>query len=293
MIRKQSAGDWLLDVVAYASMTLMGIVTLLPFMNVLSKAFSAEWAVVTGKVSFLPIDFQLDTMKFVVTGQPFLNAFAISIYITLAGTVISLAVTAITAYPLSKKEIKGMKWMMIVFVFTMLFSGGLIPSYMLIKHLNLINNVWAVILPGVVNVFNLLIVKSYYETLPESLEESARIDGASNLGIVFRIIIPLSLPVLATICLFIAVGYWNEYFNPMLYLTQADLKPLQVYMRDLVMDAQGSSDMLYRNSDDLLNVTPEGVRSATIIASTVPIVLIYPFLQKYFIKGVLIGSVKG
>ncbi|HZG78043.1 MAG TPA: carbohydrate ABC transporter permease [Paenibacillus sp.] len=292
MIRRQVNGDFFLDVFVYGCMTFMGVVTLFPFLNVLSKSLSADWAVVSGKVSFFPVDFQLETMKLVVSSNEFLNAFLNSFYITVAGTLISLAVTAITAYPLSKKEIKGMKLVLIFFVFTMLFNGGLIPNYMLIKELHLINNLWSVILPGVINVFNLLIVKSYYESLPESLEESARIDGASNIGILFKIIIPLSIPVQATIFLFIAVGYWNEYFSPMLYLTRPDLKPLQVYMLDLVMNAEGSSDMLMR-ADDMFNVSPEGVRAATIIASTVPIILVYPFLQRYFIKGVLIGSVKG
>ncbi len=291
--RKHNISDVVLDIFVYSVMILMGLLTLFPFMNVFSKAFSAEWAVVSGKVILFPVDFQLFTMKYVVTNKEFLNAFSISLFITGIGTLLSLLVIAVTAYPLSKKSMKGMKLILILFVFTMLFNGGLIPNYMLIKNLGLLNRLWSVILPSVISVFNLLIVKNYYESLPESLEESARIDNASNFRIIFSIILPLSKPVLATICLFTAVGYWNEYFHPMLYITRVNLKPLQVYMRDLVMEALGSSDMLYKSSDDLGDITPEGVRAATIIAATVPIVIVYPFLQKYFIKGVMIGSVKG
>jgi putative aldouronate transport system permease protein len=181
---------------------------------------------------------------------------------------------------------------MVLFVFTMLFSGGMIPNYLLMRNLNLINNLWALILPGMISVFNMLIIKSYYENLPEALEESARIDGAKTYTILFRIILPLSMPVIATISLFYAVGFWNDFFNPMLYINDTSLKTLQLYLRDVVMDAD-TSNAANKSVDDLMNMSPEGIRAATVVASTVPILCVYPFLQKYFIKGVLIGSVKG
>ncbi|KAI7258995.1 hypothetical protein KC345_g10412 [Hortaea werneckii] len=269
----------------------MGLITLLPFANVLSKSVSEEWAITSGKVGIFPVGFQLDTMKFVVTSSQFLHSLLISVIVTLVGTLLSLLVTAMTAYPLSKRELPGSGILIVMFIFTMMFSGGIIPNYLLIRQLGLINHLGSLILPALINVFNMLVIKSYFESLPESLEESAKLEGARNYTILFRIILPLSAPVLATIGLFYAVSFWNDYFNPMLYINSSNLKPLQLYLQDIVMNADSSS--LNRSADDLMNVPAEGVRAATVIASTVPILLVYPFLQKYFIKGVLIGSVKG
>lgn len=292
-MRKKTFGDIGLDAVVYATLLLMALTTLLPFANVLSKAVSQEWAVVSGKVGVFPVGFQLETMKFVVTSSQFIRSFSVSVIVTVGGTLLSLLLTAITAYPLSKRHLPGISSVMVLFIFTMLFNGGIIPNYLLIRYLGLMNSLWALVLPALINVFNLLVIKSYYETLPDSLEESARMDGAKNFTILFRILLPLSGPVLATIALFYAVYYWNDYFHPMLYINSPSLKPLQLYLRDIVMDANSVSAGIDRSADDLMNVSPEGVRAATVIASTIPILLVYPYLQKYFIKGVLIGSVKG
>ncbi|WP_127580575.1 carbohydrate ABC transporter permease [Paenibacillus koleovorans] len=292
-MRKKTSADWSLDIVIYGTLLLMTLVTLLPFANVLSKSVSQEWAVVSGKVGVFPVGFQLETMKFVVTSSSFIRSFMVSVGVTVVGTVLSLLLTALTAYPLSKRHLPGMGFVMVLFIFTMLFSGGIIPNYMLIRNLGLMNSLWSLVLPALISVFNLLIVKSYFEGLPESLEESARIDGARTYTILFRIILPLSGPVLATIALFYAVYFWNDFFNPMLYINSPSLKPLQLYLRDIVMDANSVTAGMERSADDMMNISPEGVRSATVVASTIPILLVYPYLQKYFIKGVLIGSVKG
>ena len=291
-MRKKTIGDISLDLFSYAILLLMAVATLLPFANVLSKSVSEEWAVVSGKVGILPVGFQLKTMEYVVTSSQFLNSFLISVLVTVAGTALSILITAVTAYPLSKRHLPFMNVIMVLFVFTMMFSGGIIPNYLLMKNIGLINSLWSLILPATISVFNMLVIKSYYESLPEALEDSAKIDGARTFTILFRIILPLSGPVIATIALFYAVYYWNDFFNPMLYINDPSLKPLQLYLRDIVMDADSSS-ALNKSVDDLMNVSPEGVRAATVVASTVPILLVYPFLQKYFIKGVLIGSVKG
>lgn len=289
-MRGKKIGDYALDSVIYICLTLMGLATLLPFANVLSKSISKEWAIVAGKVGIIPVGFQLDTMRFVVTSSQFLHALLISALVAVIGTLASLLVTAMTAYPLSKRELPGTGALIVLFIFTMMFNGGIIPNYLLIRQLDLINNLGSLILPALVSVFNMLVIKSYFESLPPSLEESAKLEGARNYTILFRIILPLSGPVLATIGLFYAVYYWNDYFNPMLYINSSSLKPLQLYLQDIVMNADTSSAL---SADDLMNVPAEGVRSATVIASTIPILLVYPFLQKYFIKGVLIGSVKG
>ncbi|MBB6673449.1 carbohydrate ABC transporter permease [Cohnella nanjingensis] len=292
-MKKKTFGDIALDVFIYLLLLLVAASTLLPFLNVFSKAVSAEWAVVSGKVGLYPIGFQLDTMKFVITSNPFIRSFLVSVGVTVAGTALSMLLTAVTAYPLSKRQLPGIGMIMLLFIFTMLFNGGIIPNYLLMKQLGLINNLWVLVVPSLISVFNLLVIKSYYESLPDSLEESAKMDGACHFTVLFRIILPLSGPVLATIALFYAVSYWNDFFNSMLYISKPSLKPLQLYLRDIVMDADSVSAGMSRSVEDRMNVSPEGVRAATVIASTIPILLVYPYLQKYFIKGVLIGSVKG
>lgn len=291
-MHKRTLGDYLLNIFVYLFLIVLGLLMLLPLASVISKSVSEEWAVVSGKVGILPVGFQLDTLQQVISSSMFIRAFCVSVGISVVGTLISILMTALTAYPLSKRHLPGISFIMVLFVFTMLFSGGLIPNYLLMRELHLINNLWVLILPGMISVFNLLVIKSYYESLPEALEESARIDGAKTYTILFRIILPLCLPVLATIALFYAVGYWNDYFGPMIYINDTSLKTLQLYLQDVVMDAN-TANAANKSVDDLMNMSPEGIRAATVVASTVPIICVYPFLQKYFIKGVLIGSVKG
>jgi putative aldouronate transport system permease protein len=226
-MRKKTLGDLSLDAFAYVSLFLMGLATLLPFANVFSKSVSEEWAVVSGKVGILPVGFQLHTMEYVVTSAQFIRSFMVSAGVTVVGTVIAILITAITAYPLSKRNLPGIGFIMVLFVFTMMFNGGIIPNYLLIRNLGLINSLWSLILPAMISVFNLLVIKSYYESLPEALEDSAKIDGAKTYTILFRIILPLSGPVLATIGLFYAVYFWNDFFNPMLYISDASLKRIR------------------------------------------------------------------
>lgn len=291
-MHKKTLGDWTFDICIYLVLLLCGLATLLPLANILSKSISDESAVVSGKVGIFPVGFQLDTMKYVVSSSQFLHSIGVSLLITVVGTILAILLTAITAYPLSKRHLPGISIIMVMFIFTMMFTGGIIPNYLLMKKLHLINSLWSLMLPALISVFNMLVIKSYYESLPEALEESAKMDGARNFTILFRIIIPLSVPVIATIALFYAVYFWNDYFNPMLYINDAALKPLQLYLRDIVMDADSSS-ALNKNADDLMNVSAEGIRAATVIASIIPMLLVYPYLQKHFVKGVLIGSVKG
>jgi putative aldouronate transport system permease protein len=291
-LHKKTINDWSLDMCVYLALFLSGLLALLPLANVLSKALSDESAVISGKVGLFPVGFQLDTMKYVISSSQFIHSILVSIVVTLAGTVLSILLTALTAYPLSKRQLPGISFILLLFIFTMLFNGGIIPNYLLIKKLHMINSLWSLILPALISVFNMLVIKSYYESLPEALEESAKMDGARNFTVLFRIVLPLSAPVIATIALFYAVYFWNDYFNPMLYINDPGLKPLQLYLRDIVMDADSSS-ALNKSVDDMMNISPEGIRSATVIASIIPMLLVYPFLQKHFVKGVLIGSVKG
>ena len=250
-------------------------------------------------VLFWPLDPTLKTYNYVLQGNTFFNAFKVSLLITLVGSVSAVVVTAMTAYPLSRSNFRGRKGFLYLWVFIMLFNGGMVPNYMLYRVLGLMDTVWCLMLPGLVSVYNMLLIKNYFETLPDSLEEAARIDGASNMRVLFQIVLPISLPMLATITLFYAVSYWNDYFTARMYISSIDKRPLQLYLYDLINNAlqimnqgaDGNTGAL--SADDVMNLTPESVRAAAITLSTLPILLVYPQLQKYFVSGIVVGSVKG
>ena len=293
--KKISKGERIFNVLNYSFFTLLGITTLFPFVNLIAKSLSSEKALITGRVSILPVDFQLGTYKFVLGNPQFINAFKISILVTILGTLFGVIMTIMIAYPLSKTRLEGRKWFLLYFVFAMIFNGGLIPTYLVMQKLKLVNNFWVMILPAVVNVYNMLIMKNFFESLPDSIEESAKIDGASTFTILGRIVIPLAKPVIATISLFFAVAHWNSYYNAMIYITKVDLKPLQLYLKELVSSTKDVLEQSGYNPDldGMYNSSPEAVQAASIVAATMPIIIVYPFLQKYFVKGVLVGSVKG
>lgn len=281
-------------IINFTILITLGLVTLLPVLHVFSKALSGEGPVIAGKVIFWPVQFQLGTVLYVLSQPEFKNSFGVSVFVTIVGTLIAMLLTVTTAYPLSKPTLRGRKPILYIFVFVMLFSAGMVPNYILYRSLNLTNTIWALVFSGAFSVYNMFLVKNFFEALPETIEEAARIDGASNMTILFRIVLPMSMPVLATVCLFYGVSYWNNYFSGVLYITKASLKPLQQYLYDLIknalstVDAEGVVDI-----DTAMNLTGEAVRSATILVSTVPILILYPFLQRYFVKGITVGSVKG
>ncbi|WP_214629257.1 carbohydrate ABC transporter permease [Paenibacillus agaridevorans] len=288
---KTTFSEKLFNACNYLFFVLVGLTTLLPFVNLIAKSFSSEAAVISGKVNLLPVGFQTGTYMYVLQDNMFLNSLKNSIILAVVGTALGLFLTTITAYPLSRIQLRGRKWLLLMFIFTMLFSGGLIPTYLLMHTLGLVNQMPVLFLPAAINVFNMLIIKNYFEGLPEGLEESAKLDGASNVRILFSIVLPLSLPVMATIALFFAVAFWNDYFSAMIYITDQSLKPMQLFLKELLVSS--SSDFLKDNVDAALNTTPQSIQAASILLATLPILLVYPFLQKYFVKGVLVGSVKG
>ncbi|MDF2835176.1 MAG: sugar transporter permease [Paenibacillus sp.] len=288
---KTSMSEKLFNGFNYLFFVGLGLTTLLPFVNLIAKSFSGEAAVISGKVNLLPVGFQTGTYLYVLRNDLFLNALKTSVVLAVVGTAVGLFLTTITAYPLSRVQLRGRKWLLLMFIFTMLFSGGLIPTYLLMQELGLINKLPVLFLPAAINVFNMLIIKNYFEELPDGLEESAKLDGASNIRILFSIVLPLSLPVLATIALFFAVAFWNDYFAAMIYITDQDLKPLQLFLKELLVSSSG--EFLKDNVDAALNTTPQSIQAASIMLATLPILFVYPFLQKYFVKGVLVGSVKG
>lgn len=277
-------------------MTLTGAVTLLPCLTVVAKALSAPKYVLAGAVGIWPKEAQLDTVLFVLQKAEFLNAFRVTVVVTLSGTLFAMILTVCAAYPLSKPGLWGRKFFLYIFVFVMLFHAGMVPNYLLYRSLHLNNTLWALVFSGGFSVFNLFIVKNYFESLPESVEEAARIDGASNMKILLRVVIPMSMPVLATVTLFYGVSYWNNYFSGVMYITDPQKKTLQQYLYDLISMAtslRDASGSLAGGLESLDVVSSENIRSATIVVSTVPILVLYPFLQKYFVKGVTVGSVKG
>lgn len=271
--------------------SILGLMIILPFFHLIAKAFSSEAAVISGGVKFWPVGFQLDVLNFVVHNRNFLQALFNSVVVTVIGTFVSMAATTLAAYPLSKPSFRGRRGFLLLFAFSMVFYGGIVPSYLLVKSLGLLDTLWAQILPFVVIQFNLFIMKTFFEGIPESIEESARIDGAGNLTILLRIVLPISAPVLATVGLFYAVHYWNSYYHAMLFVSKPEVKPLQLYLYELINSAQNISEIV--SAEQAMNVTPMGVQSATIVVSTLPILILYPFLQKYFMHGLTVGSVKG
>lgn len=289
---RTSAGEKIFTCVNYAIFVLLAAVTLFPFLNLLAKSLSGEAAVVSGKVTLYPIDFQLGTYGYVMRDSMFLNSLKISVFITVVGTALALFMTALAAYPLSKPRLRGRKYFILMYIFTMLFSGGLIPTYLLMQNLHLINKLPVLFLPAMISVFNMLIIKNYFESLPDSLEESAKLDGASNLKILYKITIPLSMPVFATIALFYAVHFWNDFFTSMIYINDSKLKPMQLYLKELLVSSSDNFLQENKNPDSALNATPQSIQAASILLATIPILVVYPFLQKYFVKGVLVGSVK-
>ncbi len=274
----------------YACLTLIALICLLPFVHMIAKSFSGAAAVSAGKVAFWPKDVTLNTYRYVLRDKLFFNAFRNSVIITVVGTFLALAITTMAAYPLSKPHFRGRRLILLLYVFTMLFYGGMVSIYVFMRSLNLLNTLACQIIPLVLSQYNLFVMKTFFEGIPEAIEESAHIDGAGPIRTLVSIVLPLSLPSLATIGLFYAVAYWNSYYHAMLFVTRADAKPLQMYLYELITTAQN----LYEVDPTIAaGLSSSGMQAAAIVVSTLPILLIYPFLQQYFVKGLTIGSVKG
>lgn len=286
---REKGADKAFVIMVYVVLALLAIMTIYPFINIVAQAFSGYIPNVQGKVFLLPIEFQTGTFKRVVLSTKYLQSAWVSLRVTLIGTVLSLIFTSFAAYPLSRKRLRGRRFLTASFVFTMMFSGGIVPTYILMRSLKILNSIWAMILPAL-SVYNMLVLKSNFESIPQSLEESAQIDGASDFRMFLRIMVPVSIPTYAAITLFISVGYWNSYQSAVLYITKAHLKPLQMYLVDVINYA---ADPLKNLDSTMMEMdSPGGVQACAILAATVPVLLVYPFFQRYFVKGIMIGSVK-
>lgn len=282
----------------YVFLAFLAIMTLFPFVNVLATSMSGSRAISSGEVFLWPKDVTFTSFQNLIQDGQLLVAMKNTVLITVVGTALNLVATIMAAYPLSRRRLKGRNLILMLITFTMLFGGGLIPNYILIKSLGIMNSYWALWLPGLLSTYNFFVMKTFFENLPIELEESASIDGANDLLIIWRIILPLSLPIIAALTLFYAVGWWNSYMSVLMYITSSGKQSLMVKLLQMIDTT--SQSLLNANATNggegatmQTLLSPEGVRAAAIIISVSPILCIYPFLQKYFVKGVLIGSLKG
>ncbi len=288
--KRFSFGQMILNIV----ILLLVATCVLPFLNVLAISLSGKSAILRGEVNFWPIDFNVDAYQVIFQDKSMTWALFYSIMLTLVYTVMAMILTILLAYPLSRQRLKGKKFFTLMVMFTMYFSGGLIPTYLTIKNLGMINTVWSLILPGVISTYNMVIMKNFFLSLPRELEEAANIDGANDFQILWQIILPLSLPSIATLFLFYAVGKWNSFSDALYYVQDRALQPLQLKLYYVIKGTTSVEiSMVEGNAADMGNKVSESIESACIMFATLPILIVYPFVQKYFVQGATIGAVKG
>ncbi|NQX48527.1 carbohydrate ABC transporter permease [Paenibacillus tritici] len=277
----------------YLLLTLAGILCLLPLLHLASLSLSGKDAVLSGFVTLWPVEFTISSYTMLFEGTPVVRAFGNSLLITLVGVAASMLFTIFAAYPLSRRDFYGRRTLTLAIVFTMLFTGGLIPTYLVVSSLGLVDSYAALWLPALVSTYNMMIMRSFFENIPEELVEAARIDGSGEWRLLAGIILPLSLPVLATIGLFYGVYYWNSFFNVMIYMNSPEKINLTVLIQQMVKSQSVLQELNTMNSQEAVNITPEGIKAAGIMVMVIPMLVVYPLLQRYFVKGVTIGAIKG
>lgn len=287
--QKLTKGESVFNIINIAFLLAISLICLLPYVTLIAKSISDEAYVVSGEIGLLPKGIHFEAYKALLSGSNFRTSFFNSAYITVLGTLVTVFFTAIVGYAAAKPDLPGRKAINLLYIFTMLFNGGMIPTYLVIKETHLINNLFVLVIPSLVSAFNLIVIRSYFESLPRALDESARIDGAGNLTVLFRIMLPISLPSLATIAIFSAVSIWNNYMGPLLYLTKKDVQVLPLFLHNILDSSSGAG---MERTTDMRNIATETFRAASIIVSTLPILLVYPFLQRYFVQGMTLGAVK-
>ena len=287
---KDSTGYRVFRVFNVVVLLLIVFVTFYPFLNMVAQSFSSEGNINAGRVNLIPRGFNLQTYKVVMGDSSFWTSYKNTVTYTVVATMISMVLTTAFAYAISKRHLKGRNFFIAIAVFTMFFNGGIIPNYVLITSLGMKNTLWAIVLPNAISVFNLLIMKSFFENMPAELEEAGAIDGLNTYGILFRIVLPLSKAVLATMILFYAVINWNAWFGAFLYLDRSELFPVTIFLRNMIAGASTATSI--GGTADNLTQIASNIKSVTMVLSVVPILLIYPFVQKYFVSGVMLGSVK-
>lgn len=284
----KSLDDKIFNGVVYVILGLCGLAAILPMLYVVSVSITPFGEVLrNGGFILFPREITFSAYRTLLTESNIPKAFQITVLITVIGTAVNLILTGLMAYPLSRKNLPARRFFLLMIVFTLLFSGGLIPTYLVVKSMGLLDTIWAMILPNAVWSFNVLIMKSFFEGLPEELFESARMDGAKEFRILLQIVTPLSIPVLLTVGLFYLVGHWNEFFQAIFYVTDRTLFPLQVIVREILMQSQQPLE----NAENIMPT--QTMQMASVMIASLPVIVIYPFLQKHFTKGMLLGSIKG
>ncbi|AIQ54724.1 MULTISPECIES: carbohydrate ABC transporter permease [Paenibacillus] len=291
MVEDRSLGGRIFAAVNFTLLALIALITVLPFVHVVAGSFTTSAEIAASKFVLIPKVWSLEAYKFIFSTDTIFKAMGVSIGVTLIGTLFSMFITALMAYGLSRRDLDGRNVVNFLVVFTMLFHGGMIPTFLVVKELGLIDSYAALILPSAISAFNMIILKNFFQNIPEGLEESAKIDGCNDFGILFRIVLPLSMPAIATISLFYAVTYWNTYMSAILYLDDSAKWPIQVLLRQIVVLASGMDHSA--TLDAAVPPPDQSIKMAVIVVATLPILMVYPFLQKHFAKGAMLGSMKG
>lgn len=286
--KRMTLFDWM----NYTLITIISLCCVFPFLYVFSVSFTDPEVYVPLKFYLFPEKWSLASYRYILSTNSFLNALKSTVFITVVGTVLNIIVSFTMAYGLTKKTMPGHKVLMGGVIFTLVFSAGIVPNYLLVKELGLLNSYWSLIWPSLTNAWSLIVIKSFMDSLPSELEDASKIDGCSDIGVFMRIIIPLSMPAIATFTLFFAVAHWNTYFNALVYIADSSKWTLQIFVKTLVIDSNSGAVAQAGASDEAV-MPQETIRMATIVLAMLPILVIYPFLQKHFAKGVMIGSVKG
>lgn len=291
---KESTGDRVFNAILVIVLIIVNIVMLYPFIYVISTSISAPGEVMAGNVWLWPIGFDMTAINQILKYPNFLSSYGNTILYSICATIVTILITSITAYPLSRPEFKMRGVLSKIYLFTMFFSGGMIPTYLIYKDLGFVDNWLVMVIPGALTAWNLILVRTFFQGIPDSLHESAYLDGANDLVILWRIVLPLSKPVMATITLFTMVSVWNNFFTGLLYFNKPELYPLQLILRMILINASmNTSADDSSNMDNMVKTSTQALKSASIIISILPIICVYPFVQKYFVKGVMVGSVKG
>jgi putative aldouronate transport system permease protein len=289
---QKSFGDKVVDVIIYLVLGLIALSTVLPFLYVLAGSFATEKELTEKAFFIIPTTFSLNAYRYAIKTANILRGLRNSIILTAAGTFMCMLFSLTFAYPLSKSHFRGRNWIMNVVIVTMFFGGGMIPSFIVYRSYGLYDTYWALILPGLISPFNMVIIKKFFQELPVELDEASYMDGANDLQIFAKVALPLSKPVIASISLFYGVGFWNDYFSSMIYLQTAEKYPIQIQLRSIILQSSQIADAM--NDYDINGAPPDkAVKMACTVIATVPILCIYPFVQKYFTKGVMVGAVKG
>lgn len=288
----KSLSNRIFTTVNYTLLTLISVITIIPFLYITAVSFATPEEVARGGLLLFPSEVTLGAYRYIFSTDTMIRSILVSIYVTVFGTFINLVFTSFMAYPLAKTTLRGRRPILLMVLLTMLFSGGMIPTYFVVKSLGMINTFWSLMIPSAISAFNLIVLKNFFQQIPDGLEDSAKIDGCNDLGVLFRIVLPLSMPAMATFGLFYAVGHWNTFFNAVMYINDSAKWPVQIVLREIVLLSQDriGDTTVQQDPNDYL---PQTIRMASIVVATIPIIIVYPFLQKHFAKGVMLGSVKG